>query len=351
MFNFNEILHKIKFPIFSHTHLFFDLGTTITRIGIENKGVVYREPTYLGYNTKTKEYIFFGKEAKNILGKTPNFLQIIQPVVSGVISDFDAEVSLIKKSMERSVELFFSKYIIKPSFTAYTVIPSIATQIEQKAVEEVLLKAGCSAAYLIEKPLATAEGCGCNIFSHEPNLIVDLGGGLIEIAIVSGEGIVNKKTLKNAGDQMNKLIYNYIYLKYGIILGESTCESLKHNLLHFLKEDKSITIRGKSLESGLPKSVRIKSSDIKEALLTSFNTIVDGIKEIIETSPPETIDELFKRGLILTGGLANIKGIDSFFSSEIKIDVRCIENPADATIQGLMKLGKTINKINKLLIQ
>lgn len=351
MFNFIEKIGKIKLPFFSGAQLYFDLGTSTTRIALEHKGIVYKEPTYLGYNSKVKEFIFFGKEAKTILGKTPDFIHIVRPVVNGVISDFDAEVSLIKKAMEKAIHPYFSNLLLKPPIQAFGIVPSIATEIEQKAVEESLLKAGCSSVSLIEKPIATAAGCNFNIFSHQPNLVVDLGGGLIEMAIVSGGGIVNQKTLKNAGDHMNKLIYNYIYLKYGVILGESTCEFLKIHLLHFQKEEKTVMIRGKSLESGLPKSIRLKTSEIKEALLTHFNQILDGVKELIEGSPPETIDEIFKRGIVLTGGLANIKGIDSFFASEIKIDVISAQNPDDVTIHGLMKIAKNKDHLSKLEIQ
>ncbi len=350
MFNFIRNLKKIKLP-FTSVELYFDLGTSQTKIGIKEKGVILREPTYLGFNTRMKEYIFFGKEAKSIVGKTPGFITITRPVVSGVISDFDAEVALLKKFLEQSVYLYFSNKLIKPPIRSIAVVPTIATEIEQKAVEEALLKAGSSEVYCIEKSLATASGCNIDIFSHEPCLIVDLGGGLIELSIISGGGLVSQKTLKTAGDHMNKLIYNYVYLKYGVILGEATCESLKLELLNFGNDEKTTTIRGKSLETGLPKSVRITTSDIKEALLTNFNQIVDGIKELIESSPPEILDELLRRGIILTGGLAHIEGIDQFFSNEIKIEVYKAVDVENATINGLMKIARTPDYISKLSVR
>lgn len=350
MFNFIRNLKKIKLP-FTSVELYFDLGTSQTKIAIKDKGVILRESTYLGFNTKMKEYIFFGKEAKSIVGKTPDFIKITRPVVNGVISDFDAEVALLKKFLEQSVYLYFSNKFIKPPIRSITIVPTIATEIEQKAVEEALLKAGSSEVYCIEKSLATASGCNIDIFSHEPSLIVDLGGGLIELSIISSGGIVSQKTLKTAGDHMNKLIYNYVYLKYGVILGEATCESLKVQLLNFGKEEKTTTIRGKSLETGLPKSVRITTSDIKEALLTNFNQIVDGIKELIESSPPEILDELLRRGIILTGGLAHIEGIDQFFSNEIKIEVYKAADVENATINGLMKIARSPDYITKLSIR
>jgi rod shape-determining protein MreB and related proteins len=351
MINFTELFNKFKLPFLTNTYLCFDLGTSKTKVGIKDKGVTISEPTYLGYNLRSKEYIFFGKEAKSIVGKTPDFIKIIRPVVSGVISNFDAEVELLKTFINQSVNIYFQKNIIKPVYQAISIIPPIATEIEKKAVEEALNKIGISNTFIIEKPLATASGCGINIFSHTPNLIVDMGGGLIEISIVSGGGIVSHKTLKSAGDHMNKLIYNYCYLKYGLILGESTCESLKIDLLNFVDKEEILTIRGKSLENGLPKSVRIKSSDVKEALLSTFNQISDGIKELIESSQPEILDELLNKGIIITGGLAQIKGIDTFFTKEIKIDVNIAQNPQHSTINGLLKLSESINTVEKIALR
>jgi rod shape-determining protein MreB len=348
--NLIDYLRKIKLPFFTNFEIYFDLGTSITKIAIKDKGIILKESSFLAYNNKIKDYLFFGDEAKTIIGKTPDFIKIIRPVIAGVISDFDAEVSLLKKFLERSVYLYFSKQLVKPLLTAVAITPSIATEIEQKAVEEALLKAGMAQVYLIEKPLATATGCGINIFSNQPYLIVDLGGGLFELTIVGSGGIIAQKTLKNAGEAMNKTIYNYLYLKYGLILGEATCEELKTTLLNFSDEEKILTIRGKSLETGLPKSVKIKSSDIKESLLTNFNQLVDAIKELIESSPPEVVDEILRNGIILAGGLAKTKGIDKFIADEIKIKTMVAENPDLATIIGLMKIRKNPDSFSKLII-
>lgn len=350
MNHFTEFFRKIKLPFLTNIFLCFDLGTSKTKIGIHGKGVTIDEPSYLGFNSRIGEYIFFGKEAKSIVGKTPDFIKIVRPIVSGVISDFDAEVELLKKFLQQSVDIFYQNRLFKPGMQALSIVPPIATEIEQKAVEESLNKIGVSNIFLIEKPLATAAGCGLNIFSHSPNLIVDLGGGLIEISIISGGGIVAHKSLKIAGDHMNKLIYNYCYLKYGLILGESTCEQLKIDLLNFNDKENIAPIRGKSLENGLPKSVRIKTSDVKEALLSTFNQISDGIKELIETSPPEILDELLNKGVFITGGLSQISGLDSFLSNEIKIDIQKAENSQHTTINGLLILANSIETISKIAL-
>lgn len=350
MLNFIRNLKNIHIPFVSFMYLYFDLGTETTRIGIKDKGVVLKESSYLGYNTKIKEYIFFGQEAKTILGKTPDFVKIIRPVVNGILSDFDGEIALLSNFMDRSIQPYLAQYkIIKPTFKALTCVPSIATEIEQKAVEESLVKLGCQDVILIEKAIATSAGCGFDIFSHKPRFVIDLGAGLIELSIVSGGGIVVQKSLKTAGEHMNKLVGNYLYLKHGIVLGERTCEELKKELLDFNQEDKTATVRGKSLETGLPKSIRVKSSDIKEALQNSLNHIIDSAKELMEISPPEIADEVYNHGITLTGTMASAPGIDKFISKELKIDAYIAEHYKDATIHGLLELDKNRENVYKLV--
>ncbi len=338
---FLEKLKNLQLPFLTNFKVYFDLGTSITRIAIKDKGVVLREPSFLAYNSEIKDYIFFGNEAKNIMGKTPEFLKIQRPIVSGIVSDFDAEVALVKRFIEKSVTPYTSRnFLVKPPLEALAVFPVVATEIEQKAVEEVVLKAQCSGVTLIKKPLATAAGCGVNIFSHKPSLILDMGGGLIEISIISGGGIVTNKTLKNAGEHMDKLIANYIYLKHGVILGEATCEKLKVECFNFTGEEKITLVRGKSLENGLPKSVKVKTSDIREALFNNFMQIADAVKELIEVSPPEVVDEIYDTGIYLAGKLASIEGLDGFFKEEIKIEVNKTPHYTDAAIYGLTLLDK-----------
>ncbi len=350
MLNFIEKIGKIKLPFLSRFQVYFDLGTSEIRIAIKEKGVVLREPTVIGQNLRTGEFIFFGREAKAIIGKVPDFIKILKPIVNGIISEFDAQVALTQRLLTKALNPYNGSSILKPGIEAVVAVPYVATEIEQKAVEEILYKAGASSVHLIEKPLATAIGCGFNIFAHKPILVVDMGGGLVEMAIVSGGGIVSQKTLKTGGEQMNKLIYNYIYLKHGLILGEMTCEELKLGLLNFQQTDKAMIVRGKSLETGLPKSVKVKTQDIQEALLAPINQIVDGIKELIEMSLPEVIDEVYTQGIILTGGLAGIPGIDKYFNSELKMKIELSPNIDSSTIFGLMKVGRRKETLHRLAL-
>ncbi len=349
MVNFIEKARKIKLPLIHSMDICADIGTAHTRLAIVGKGIVLEEPTYIGQNIKSDEYIFFGTEARTILGKTPEFVKIVRPVVNGVISDFDGEVALMRKYIQKAIYPYLERYhFLKPTLRAIVSVPHIATEIEQKALEEVFSKLGFSATHLIDTPLASAAGCGINIYSHHPHLIVNLGAGLIELAIISGGGIVMEKTLRNAGDQMNHLIANYAYLKYGIILGETTCDELKINLLNFKDDNKTLLVRGKSLENGLPKSVKIKSYDIKEALINNFIQIVDAVKELIEMSPPEVVDELFDRGIYLTGGLALTPGLDEYFSQELKMTCLAPQQPATTSIHGLLKIARVEEDVRRL---
>jgi rod shape-determining protein MreB len=351
MFNFIENLKKIQSSFLSSLDVVFDFGTAFTRIGIKDRGVILRQPTILGLNSKNKDYIFYGYEAKKVIGKTPEFVKIIRPVVNGIISNFDAQLALISYFITTSLAHYLSGYkIIKPLLNATVAVPFTATEIEKKAVEEILYKLNFNQVYLIEKPVANTGGVGFNPLSHQPTLTVDLGGGLIEAGIVSGGGIVSNKILKTAGDSFNQTIANYIYLKHGLILGETTCETVKQSLLNFKGEEKTITVRGKSLENGLPKSIRLKSEEIKEALFSVITQIIDLIKELIEISPPEVVDEIYTQGIFLCGGLANIPGIDQFIAKEIKIAVHIPEHPSDTTINGLLSIVKNKELLSKLAI-
>lgn len=351
MKNFIAKLSNFQFPFFSREHIAFDFGTTTTRIGLHGKGVVLKEPTCLGLNRKMREFIFFGTEAYQITGKVPDFITIEHPIVNGIVSDFDGQVALISHFIRKSIAPYQTRFLtLKPQLEAVVNIPSIATEIEQKAVDEVLAKSSVFKSHLIESPIAAAVGCGFDPFAHKPLLIVDMGGGLVEIAVISGGGVVIQKTLKTAGNHMNKLIANYAYLKHGIILGEITCEQLKIDLFTFDEKEKTQVVRGKSLESGLPKSIKMRSSDIKEALLTVVNQIIDTVKEVIELSPPEVVDEIFNHGVYLTGGLANIERIDHYFASELKIETQIPDKPENTTIHGLLRLASDPESLRKLQI-
>jgi len=339
-------------PFLSALPVAFDLGTHTTKIAIKGKGVVLREPSSIAVRSQPKEYIFFGTEAKSIMGKTPEFLSVTRPVVGGIISDFDSEVALIRFFLEKSVYPYLHSTLIKPPLHGVTAVPPSATEIEQKAVEEAILKAGCSSVSLIKKPLATAAGAGINIYYHEPHCVVDIGAGLIELSIVSGGGIVAHRTLKQAGDAMDRIIMNYIHLKHGVVLGAATCERLKIACLTFdTTEEKTELVRGKSLENGLPKSIKIKSSELREALTPTFSLIIENIRELLELSPPEVVNDIYQDGIVLTGKGSEIPGLSSFMQKELHVDIQVPEHAPEATIYGLLHLMQHPERIHTITMK
>lgn len=336
--------------LFKPTAVAVDIGTSTTRFGIEGKGIVLREPTFIGKNTRTGQVLFFGAEAKDIYGKAPEYIQIIKPFEHSIISDFDASVLLISELLKKSVYPYYRSMLIKKGLAAYSTVPTSSTEVEQRALQEALIKAGFQHAFLIDRPIAAAYGADVHIFSNQPVFIIDFGAGSVEMAVIIMGGIVCAKVLKLGGDHMDKLIYNYLHLKYGLIIGEQTAETLKNKLFSLADAKEVFPVRGKSLENGLPKSVRVTSSDIREALAVCTNQIVDGIKELIETIPPEIIDGLVKSGVILTGNMAHVPGIDRYITNEIKLPVIVAKKPEDATIQGIMKFIQEPDNLSRVII-
>ena len=338
-------------PSFSSgTRVAIDIGTSLTRIALEDKGIVLREPTCVGNNMRTGQALFLGEEAKNIFGKAPEFIKVIKPFENSIISDFDASVSLIHAFLRKAVFPYSHASFIRKGLMAYAPVPTSSTEVEQKALQEALIKAGFHKAHLVDRPVVTALGAGCDVFTSKPVFVVDIGAGSVELAIIIMGGIVHSRVLKIGGDHMDKLIYNYLHLKYGLIIGELTAENLKNEL--YTLDDKKLTktIRGKSLENGLPKSVRVTSADIREALSVPLNRIIDGMKELIETSPPEIIDGLIRSGAVLTGGLAQVPGIDQHIMKEVKIPVEIAHEPADATVRGIFSLFEDEERLKRVVI-
>ncbi len=353
MRNIVSKIRSIRFDssfLFSPTAVAVDVGTSMTRFGIDDKGIVLREPTFIGKNTRNAQVLFFGAEAKDIFGKSPEYIKVIKPFENSIISDFDATVVLLAELLKKSVYPYYRTTFIKKGLAAYSAVPTTSTEVEQRALQEALIKAGFQHAYLVERPIAAAYGADLQIFSNQPVFVIDFGAGSVEMAVITMGGIVCSKVLKLGGDHMDKLIYNYLHLKYGLIIGEQTAEVLKNKLFSLADSKDVLPVRGKSLENGLPKSVRVTSADIREALAVCINQIVDGIKELIETIPPEIIDGLIRSGVVITGDLAHIPGLDKYISNEIKLPVMRASKPEDAAINGLMKLIQNPDSLKKVIV-
>jgi rod shape-determining protein MreB len=337
------------FSIFSHD-IGIDLGTANTLVFVKNKGIVIREPSVVAMHKRTKKVIAIGSEAKRMVGKTPASIITIRPLKGGVIADFDATLAMISHYIQEVHE------IGNPLPTAFSRprvvigIPSSVTEVERRAVWEAALNAGARQAYLIEEPMAAAIGENISVFSPIGVMVVDVGGGTTEIAVISLGGIVVSKSLKVAGDDMDKAIAHYIRLRHGLLIGEKTSEDLKINVgsAYESKRKKMIDgreepervaiIRGRDIETGLPKSLRITENEIREALSPVLTQIIDAVVNVLEDSPPELTSDVLEHGVLLTGGGSLLPGFDRLIVERIHIPVIRSEDPLTSVVRGTGKV-------------
>ena len=319
-----------------------DLGTSNILITVKGRGIVLREPAVIAIDEKTNDVIAVGNEAKEMLGKTPEGIKAIKPIADGVIADFFS-AELILKSMLKKV---FKRYNIgKPRVVVGE--PSGITEVEERAIKDAILKAGAREVYLIEEPMAAAIGAGMNISEPTGNMIVDIGGGTTEVALISLGGIVLSDSIRVAGDNLDQDIINYVKKEMNLSIGEATAEQIKERIgcAMPLMTDMSIEIRGRDLDTGLPKNLNIKSSQVQEAMSESISKIIDLIKSTLEKTPPELASDLVERGIMISGGGALIQNIDKLISKETNMPVYISSTPLDSVVIGT---SKTVEDIQKL---
>ena len=335
----------MKYFRISAPDLAIDLGTANSLVHVSGKGIQLNEPTVVALKVTDGEIAAIGEKAKEMLGKTPENIVEIMPLKDGVINDYDIALLLIEhhiKSVLKGISMIQPRGIIT--------VPSSATDVEMRAITDACLQAGLRDVYLVEESLASAVGAGLPVNKPTGNLIVNLGAGNIEIAVVSLYGIVASKTIRYGGDRLNKLISQFIKEKYTLIIGPETAENLKLKL-GTLREDgqnNMMEIGGRDLYSGMPKSVDVFSSDITEALSSAFLSIIDGIREVLERTSPELSRTILKNGITLTGGTSQFDGIDSFIEDEIGIKTMLSEKPYEDAVIGAAKILKNIEMINDL---
>lgn len=312
-----------------------DLGTSNTMVWVKEKGVLIREPSVIARQKKTKEILAIGSKAKKMVGKTPEMIEVIRPLRDGVIADFDATEAMLKHYIQEIHQSgpFFPK-IPKPRIVIG--IPSGVTEVERKAVQDAALSAGARKAFLIEEPMAAAIGIGLPIEKPEGMLLVDVGGGTTEIAVISLGGIVIERCLRIAGDEMDEAVVSYMRLKYSLLLGEATAEEIKIHLGSAYPQEKirQQIIRGRDLETGLPKSLKIGSEEVREAIAPIIRQIVDQISEVIEETPPELVSDIVARGITLCGGGSQLAGLDKLIAEETKMPVWVADDPMTAVVRG-----------------
>ncbi|OGM26986.1 rod shape-determining protein [Candidatus Woesebacteria bacterium RIFCSPLOWO2_01_FULL_39_23] len=319
--------------MFSHD-IGIDLGTANTLVWVRGKGIVIREPSVVARHKKTKDILAIGGDAKKMLGRVPTNIEIIRPLKDGVIADFDA------------AELMLAHYIKKVHVSGTVIpkiprprvvigIPSGVTEVEKRAVADVALEAGAREANLVEEPMAAAIGANLPITKPAGNFIVDIGGGTSEMAVISMGGIVVGRSIRVAGDEMNEAIVNYVRLKYSLLLGEATAEEVKIAIGTSRDEkEKYFVARGRDLETGLPRSLKLSSSEISEALSETIREIVGNIVETLEETPPELVSDIMEKGIILAGGGSLIPGIESVISEKTKMPVVVAEDPMSCVVRG-----------------
>lgn len=358
------------FSMFS-TDLGIDLGTANTLVFIKGKGIAVREPSIVAFHNRTKEYIAVGTEAKKMLGKTPASISAIRPLEHGVISDFDGATFMLAHYIKKVSENSGRRLPLLTRPKVVVGIPSGVTEVERRAVWEAALTAGARECYLIEEPMAAAVGTGVSVFEPNGVMIVDIGGGTTEIAVISLGGIVVNRSIKVAGYDMDQTLVNYIRLKHGLIIGEKTAEEVKVKIgsaykkssklkiqnsklekskavslpeetknveLVEEKKEKVALIRGRDIETGLPKSLRITENEVREAIGPVINEIVDGIMEVVEETPPELTSDILEHGILLTGGGALLQGIDDLIIERTKIPVTIVDDPLTTVVRGCAKL-------------
>lgn len=329
------------FGLLSHD-LGIDLGTSNTLVFVKDKGILIREPSVVARHHKTKQIVAIGKEAKKMLGKTPSTIEAIRPLRDGVISDFDAAEAMLKHYITLIHQLPTNSWLPRiPRPKVVIGIPSGVTEVERRAVQEAAIAAGAREAYMIEEPMAAAIGAGLPIQESQGSFICDIGGGTTEIAVLSLGGIVVNRSIRVAGDEMDEAIASFVRLKYSLLIGEQTAEEIKiavGSAYPVDKQERQIVVRGRDIETGLPKTIRVGESEIREALTQVIQQIVEAVAETIEETPPELTSDIVEHGIVMAGGGSLLRGIDKVLARDIKMPVWVTDDPQTAVARGCGKL-------------
>ncbi|MGB6839324.1 MAG: rod shape-determining protein [Microgenomates group bacterium] len=337
------------FGFFSH-NVGIDLGTANTLIWVSGKGIVIREPSVVARHKKSKEVLAIGSSAKRMLGRVPATIETIRPLKDGVIADFDATAAMLDYYVKKVHE---SGTVIPkiPRPRVVIGIPSGVTEVERRAVADAAVSAGAREAHLVEEPMVAAIGAGLSIEEPDGKFIVDIGGGTAEIAVISLGGIVLGRSMRIAGDEMNEAIANYVRLKYSLLLGEETAEKVKIDIGSVISgKEKFHVVRGRDLESGLPKSIKLSSSEVREALAPIVQEIIGNIIETLEETPPELISDIMEKGIAMAGGGSLLPGIDKIVSEETKMPVWIADDPMTCVVRGCGKVLEDTSLLRKIKV-
>jgi rod shape-determining protein MreB len=333
------------FNNFSHD-LAIDLGTANTLIYVKGKGIICAEPSVVAINRDTKEVLAVGSEAKSMLGRTPANIIALRPMKDGVIADFEITEKMLRYFIQK---VHNRRSLIRPRVIIS--VPSGVTQVEKRAVKDSAIQAGAREVYVIEEPMAAAIGAGLPIQEAFGNMVVDIGGGTTEVAVISLSGLVYTNSVRVAGDEMDEAIVEYIKNKYNLLIGYSTAEKIKMSIgsAYPLEEEMSVEIKGRDRIVGIPKTIEVGDKEIGEALKDAVDVIVNAIKLALEKTPPELSADIIDRGIVLTGGGALLKGLDKRISEVTGLPVLIAEDPLTTVARGAGKVLDEIKLLKKVV--
>ncbi len=311
-----------------------DLGTANTLVCIKGKGIVMREPSVVAVDVRNETVRAVGSEAKEMIGRTPGSIVAVRPLKDGVIADFDVTAAMLKRFIRQAI-----KGSLISRIRVMICIPSGVTEVEIRAVHDAAVQAGAKEVDLIEEPMAAAIGAGLPVFEAVGSMVVDIGGGTSEVAVLSLGDIVTAQSVRVGGDDMDDAIISYIRKRYNLLIGERTAEQIKIKIGSAIADDQEqvMEVRGRNLMDGLPKNIEITSNEVREALADTLFGIVDTIRATLEKTPPELAADIVENGMVLTGGGALLSGLEHLISAETGIPVRVADNPIDCVVQGTLK--------------
>ncbi len=323
-----------------------DLGTSYTKVYVKERGLIDELPTVIALNKRNQTIVAIGEEAKKMLGRNPANIEVVRPVLRGVITHFDEALMFLEKILEKIkkeyLPLLGSKILVG--------IPLDLTEVQKKGVIDVGLGAGAKEVYLIEEPIAAALGANLSIEEARGIFIVDIGGGTTDIALISLGGVVLGKSIRIGGDSFNESIIEYLKSKYGLVIGEGQAEEAKISVSSILPTNKNFLLKGRDILTGLPKEVTFTSQDLKESIIENLEDISIVIKDILNVAPPDLLGDISSQGIYLTGGGSLIEGIASFLEKEIRLKINLVEEPKYAVIRGIGKILEDFSHYQRLLI-
>lgn len=340
---------QFRFRLPFRSDIGIDLGTTNTLIYVHPKGIVLNEPSVVSVNRKTGRVVAVGDKAKDMVGRTPAHIEAIQPLVEGVVSDFEIAEEMLTHLIRRARE--HTNSFVPPRVLIG--VPSGITNVEIRAVRDAARNAGARVIHIIEEPMAAAVGIGLPVLEASGSMVVDIGGGTTDIAIITLGGIVKSRNLRVAGDHLNQDIIRYFKEKHKLHIGEKTAEAIKVELGSVIDEKKPLTtkVRGRDLVTGLPKEIEVSDSDIKEAIVASIEKLIEAIKNVVETMPPEVASDIMRRGVYLTGGGALIRGLDGVLQGFMKVPFYVADDPLSTVARGTGVILDKLDDYKEVLIE